>query len=115
MSFWKSPADMGLSSDEIEKIAEDLWRKETKQKCGDCGVEPGSQHEDGCDIARCTMCGTQAIQCDEHLDAPMEIWDGLWPGTKECYENKLITFGGDKWCFDYNTYTVMRLSKNIEP
>jgi hypothetical protein len=114
MSYWKTPKELGLTEAEIEKIVEELWQKETKTNCHDCNAKPGEQHKEGCDVARCTVCGVQAIQCYEHLDAPMDTWDGLWPGTKECYELKLIAFGGGNWTFDYNTYTVMRLTKLIK-
>lgn len=43
---------------------------------------------------------------------PMDIWTGLWPGIKECYEQKLIAYGsgGEGWVFDLNTYYANKLS-----
>ncbi len=32
--------------------------------CAQCGVTPGSLHQDGCSIERCVLCGGQAIGCN---------------------------------------------------
>jgi len=29
--------------------------------CHDCGAAPGEIHEDGCDTARCSVCGDQGL------------------------------------------------------
>ena len=41
----------------------------------------------------------------------MEVWSGIWPGIKECYEQKLIAYGsgGEGWVFDLNTYYSNKL------
>lgn len=52
--------------------------------CPDCGVNPGIHHRPGCDVARCTACGAQAIGC-EHLAIP-QVWTGQWPGAEEIEE-----------------------------
>lgn len=80
--------------------------------CGDCGVEPGQMHLDGCDVQRCPRCGHQAIGCDciyevngvdpdDLEDGPTEAmyarwdaewgrryqpWTGEWPGDAEARE-----------------------------
>lgn len=62
--------------------------------CPDCGVTPGQQHHEGCDVARCVVCGMQQLQCNprrEHGLAganlpPMQTWTGQWPGDAECRE-----------------------------
>lgn len=49
--------------------------------CPDCGVLPNSPHVDGCDVARCLLCGYQRISC-EHEDNEGgwgQIWTGSWP------------------------------------
>ena len=115
MSYWKKPSDFNLSAEQIGKICQTLWEESNNRQtksCHDCGVDAGEMHESGCDVARCTVCGIQALQCDEHLEAPMEVWTGIWPGIKECYEQKLIAYGsgGEGWVFDLNTYYANKLS-----
>ena len=56
--------------------------------CHDCNVTPGTPHIDGCDTARCTVCGWQRISC-EHADTDDgwgEVWTGIWPGDVEVRE-----------------------------
>jgi hypothetical protein len=56
--------------------------------CHDCGVAPGQPHVDGCDVARCRVCGWQRIGCD-HCDSNVgwgQVWDGRYPGTLEVAE-----------------------------
>jgi len=57
--------------------------------CPDCGVRPGTRHQEGCDVARCVVCGEQQLQCDPAANhgltgdatPPMQIWTGSWPRT----------------------------------
>ena len=56
----------------------------TGRPCPDCAVSPGSQHDGGCDVARCTECGWQDLSCEHN--APMELWTGEWPGDVEIAE-----------------------------
>lgn len=58
----------------------------TLTPCPDCGVEPGTRHEDGCDVSRCPECGEQALQCEEHSESGQSAWTGSWPGDVECRE-----------------------------
>lgn len=48
-------------------------------KCPDCKATPGTPHEDGCDVARCTVCGKQRITC-EHSNKDVG-WGEVWTGT----------------------------------
>lgn len=105
MGYWKSPQEMGLNEDQITEIVNRLWeeRKANGSTCPDCGCNPGEQHEPGCDVARCTKCGGQALSCDCE-ESIGDIWEGIWPGIKECYELRLIAHGErDGWCFDLNS------------
>jgi hypothetical protein len=104
--MWQTAEQVGLSKEEIFKICKKLWEKEktSKRKCPDCAVEPGQQHEDGCDVARCLKCGGQHLGCGCR-DGIADVWVGIWPGIKECYEKKLLSRFGEKdeWTFDLNT------------
>jgi hypothetical protein len=117
-----TPKEKGLSQEQINKICEDLWTKEKPRRCPDCGVEPGSKHDDNCDVARCTECGGQRLSCDcENGSGDSDTWEGLWPGVKECYQMKLICYdtcrypdNGEElgWGFDLNTWSIMDMTKN---
>lgn len=67
--------------------------------CGDCRVQPGERHDQGCDVARCISTGEQWIQCPgethqyhgreygEHAGICLpDIWTGVWPGEMEAIE-----------------------------
>lgn len=112
--MFKTPKQLGISDVDINKICEELWsdRKELTS-CPDCGVEPGETHDDNCDVAYCLNCGEQSLQCDCG-DTQNDTWTGIWPGIKECYEQKLICFDDCKlpdgsligWRFDLNTWYI---------
>ncbi len=54
------------------------------KRCHDCGAEPGTIHEDGCDVERCSVCGGQRLQCEcEGHDKQFARWTGIWPGKAE--------------------------------
>lgn len=58
---------------------------EVRGNCGDCAVKPGTPHMSGCDVARCTACGSQRISCD-HRERNVgwgQLWTGIWPGEIE--------------------------------
>jgi len=105
-----TPEQKGLNQQQIDEICERLWKEEqgrSTKECHDCGAKPGEKHLDGCDVARCKSCGGQRLSCD--CENPGEdVWTGVWPGIKECYEQKLICFdtcmGLDRWCFDLNVW-----------
>lgn len=56
--------------------------------CPDCGVLPALAHDDGCDVARCTVCGFQRISCEHESsnEGWGQIWTGRWPGDAEVEE-----------------------------
>jgi hypothetical protein len=83
------------------------------QKCHDCGVSPGETHIVGCDTARCLICGGQYLGCDCGEDGFGDVWDGLWPGTRECYENGFVSFCDLSGTigFDFNQEAKHRMEK----
>jgi hypothetical protein len=53
--------------------------------CPDCGVGPATPHEEGCDVARCTVCGGQRLLCEMtegHAEGGGTTWTGEWPGEE---------------------------------
>jgi len=84
-----------------ESLIEALWSEELKtfrDRCPDCATKINEKHFEGCDVARCTNCGGQRLDCGCEEDS-WDIWTGIWPGLKEAYEQKLV-------CFDTSTMSV---------
>src|SRR5690242_2449177 len=53
--------------------------------CPDCGVRPGMEHRDGCDVERCPDCGNQLVSCPcRSVEGKRMPWTGKWPGLAEC-------------------------------
>lgn len=53
-----------------------------EDNCPDCRVGFSEYHLDGCDVARCMICGGQAFSCGcEFWD--VDSWTGFWPGELE--------------------------------
>ena len=50
--------------------------------CFDCAAAPGERHDEGCAVARCTVCGFQRIACDCEGGQPT-VWTGRYPGLAE--------------------------------
>lgn len=119
--MWYTAEQVGLTPQEIDTILEAIWQMELKEAnstCHDCGVKPGEKHHYGCDVDICTTCGQQVMGC-EHAEPG--IWDGLWPGVKECKEMKLIVTSEkgyqerktdpSYWTFDLNEAARRRYLK----
>ena len=45
-------------------------------ECHDCGVKIGKLHKQGCDVARCTICGAQLLMC-KHYPEGNSVWSGI--------------------------------------
>lgn len=92
---------------------------ENNRPCNGCGAEPGEQHRDWDDIARCALSGVQAIQCSGEDDEPhpldvedygsleawreehffyhpgkceLSTWDGEYPGVKAARKYGMFTY-----------------------
>jgi hypothetical protein len=52
--------------------------------CHDCGAKPGEQHQPGCDVQSCSVCGGQRLQCNcKGHDPQFARWTGIWPCAAE--------------------------------
>jgi hypothetical protein len=60
-----------------------------KSNCHDCGVTPGENHIEGCDVERCSTCKGQALSCA--CNSPRETWTGIAYEKERlyCEENNL--------------------------
>ena len=57
------------------------------KNCPDCGALVGEPHDVNCDVARCSECGGQRVQCVcEGHDPLLAVWTGSWPGAEACRE-----------------------------
>jgi hypothetical protein len=56
------------------------------RECPDCGVWPGREHDENCDVARCMATGRQRLSCFGGHDCGQDVWTGEWPGDVECRE-----------------------------
>lgn len=92
---------MGLHTDPQEerrererraRIQRTQSRKATTPRCPDCHVPAGTQHDDGCDVARCPWTGLQRLGCWYFNDRAVlevdhecghDVWTGRWPGDED--------------------------------
>lgn len=103
---WYTAEQLGYTPEQINQKCEELWAEAQERigMCPDCAVSIDEMHDDNCDVARCTLCGGQRLSC-QCTEGASDIWDGLWPGTRECYERKFIAYM-DIWSFDYNRLSL---------
>lgn len=95
--------------------------KTQNHPCGKCGTDPGQIHEWLCDFARCRYTGEQLIQCTwgENLagkdvshteECESDLWDGEYPGKKECRKYGLYTDPDSFWGYSEDLNTLMMFS-----
>lgn len=111
--MWNSINNFDLTEEEKTKIIKDLIEKESSDKrptCPDCGVSIGENHVEGCDVARCSVCGFQRLGC-ECEGGNGGIWTGIWPGTLEALELGLVCCWNDtkEWTADLNAYVKKKI------
>jgi hypothetical protein len=71
-------------------IYEKTDRFDKLDRCPDCGVDAGRVHSSGCDVERCSVCGSQWISCMcRGHDPQFARWTGFWPGDLECKALKI--------------------------
>jgi hypothetical protein len=87
----------------------EFYRNQLHEKCGDCQVELGQRHHEGCDVARCTKCGGQRLGCGCKKGRTDE-WTGiLYPALhKKCVEHDLwqrswLIYKGAKYPVDQHS------------
>lgn len=85
--------------------------------CSQCGAEPGERHREIDDFTRCRFTGIQVWMCDVEMhECEPDIWDGEYPGTKECREYGLYTAVDSPWGFgpDLNTLAMRTVWDSFE-
>ena len=93
---------------------------EDNHNCRQCDAEPGNRHIAHIlpsgekvydDLARCVISGIQLIQCDDHESECIPvIWDGEYPGVKECREYGMYTPEWTIWGETEDLNSLMVLS-----
>lgn len=121
VEFWSAPIETQALSISHQHVPE------KRRDCPDCGVAPGQQHENGCDVERCTHCGAQYLMCGHATHDPaFARWTGFWPGVLEaqalsCDLNTIYSQGLHKLFFvkpktGFDTFVYADLStKYITP
>ena len=100
-----------IIKDPPQWMLDNLWGEEQKnagKPCHDCGVTVGGKHQGGCDVARCLATGAQRLSCGCG-GCGEDVWTGLWPGIKECYEERFVCFDGATGHvgFDLNRWSLV--------
>ena len=96
-------------------LLDGLLSEESAHNCHDCNALPGTVHLDGCDTARCSVCKGQLLSCP-CPDGQPDIWTGLWPGIKECYEHGYVVYdtATKSICFDLNRWSFEIQNKGLD-
>lgn len=82
-----------LAVNELRDVLSRLDLLSTAENCPDCGAWPGQPHSDGCDVERCSACGSQRLSCacEGNHDKLFARWSGFWPGQLECLALGLVS------------------------
>lgn len=78
------PTDPAVLEDMVRKLSPEqvarmrFLRRDWRDQCPGCKTGLGQPHLGACDVARCSVCGGQAISCDCPGDPSPTRWDGLW-------------------------------------
>ena len=69
--------------------------------CGDCAVEEGQLHWDGCDQERCSKCGKQVLAWGRCKDAKLEPFFHEGFSCKRCgkFFPDLVMVSDEEWKF----------------
>lgn len=91
--------------------------QENNRPCSQCDAEPGERHREIDDLTRCRFTGIQVWMCAVamHTCEP-DIWDGEYPGVKECREYNLYTAPDSFWGVteDLNTLAMITVWDSFE-
>jgi hypothetical protein len=90
-----------------------------KRLCPDCGVKKEEKHHINCDVARCLKCGGQKLSCGCR-GGYGDVWEGMWPGTKECWKKKYVAiwvgggpFDSGEPIFDYTRLAAEKMKPSV--
>ena len=74
----------------------DYDEEKSRPNCPDCSVEIGQEHDEYCDVQRCSDCKGQRLSCDcgakyedDNHNPRLSAWNGYWPNVLQAAEHEL--------------------------